>query len=138
MPIYRSNNSRKSFLWMSNHSTRNKELSLKAKGLIAVLMDLPPAWHFSVAGLSKIMPDGPDSIRSAMHELESAGYLERIRNTGSNGRSYVEYNIYEMPKETMFGESNVLSWDCDGYLAVQAKYAFVCSHRFGNTSSGGI
>ena len=106
MPVYRSNDSHKSFLRMSNHSTRNKELSLKAKGLMTVLMDLPPNWRFSVAGLSKIMPDGPDAIRTTMQELESMGYLERIRKTGANGRSYVEYNIYEMPKETMFGASN--------------------------------
>lgn len=106
MPVYRSNNPRKSFVSMSNHSTRNKELSLRAKGLMTVLMDLPPNWRFSVAGLSKIMPDGPDAIRTTMLELESKGYLERIRKTGANGRSYVEYNIYEMPKETMFGESN--------------------------------
>ena len=103
MPVYRSNNPRKSFVSMSNHSTRNKELSLRAKGLMTVLMDLPPKWRFSVAGLSKIMPDGPDAIRTTMLELESKGYLERIRKTGANGRSYVEYNIYEMPKETMFG-----------------------------------
>ena len=106
MPVYRSNNPRKSFVSMSNHSTRNKELSLRAKGLMTVLMDLPPNWRFSVAGLSKIMPDGPDAIRTTMLELESKGYLERIRKTGANGRSYVEYNIYEMPKETMFGKSN--------------------------------
>ena len=106
MPVYRSNDPHKSFLRMSNHSTRNKELSLRAKGLMTVLMDLPPNWRFSVAGLSKIMPDGPDAIRSTMRELESKGYLERIRKTGANGRSYVEYNIYEMPKETMFGASN--------------------------------
>lgn len=68
---------------------------------MTVLMDLPPTWRFSVAGLSKIMPDGPDAIRTIMRELESMGYLERIRKTGANGRSYVEYNIYEMPKETM-------------------------------------
>lgn len=106
MPVYRSNDPHKSFLRMSNHSTRNKELSLRAKGLMTVLMDLPPNWHFSVAGLSKIMPDGPDAIRTTMQELERMGYLERIRKTGANGRSYVEYNIYEMPKETMFGASN--------------------------------
>ena len=73
---------------------------------MTVLMDLPPKWRFSVAGLSKIMSDGPDAIRTTMLELESKGYLERIRKTGANGRSYVEYNIYEMPKETMFGASN--------------------------------
>ena len=101
MPVYRSNNPRKSFVSMSNHSIRNKELSLRAKGLMTVLMDLPPNWRFSVAGLSKIMLDGPDAIRTTMRELESMGYLERIRKTGANGRSYVEYNIYEMPKETM-------------------------------------
>ena len=59
MPVYRSNDPHKSFLRMSNHSTRNKELSLRAKGLMTVLMDLPPNWRFSVAGFSKIMPDGP-------------------------------------------------------------------------------
>ena len=106
MPVYRSNDPHKSFLRMSNHSTRNKELSLKAKGLLAVLMDLPPTWQHSIAGLSKIMPDGQDSIRSAMNELERAGYVERSRKNGSNGRTYVEYNIYEMPKDIMFGTSN--------------------------------
>lgn len=106
MPVYRSDNPRKPFLTMSNHSTRNQELSLRAKGLMAVLMDLPPSWRFSVSGLSRIMPDGTDAIRSAMHELESKGYPERIRKTGANGRSYVEYSIYEIPKETMFGKAS--------------------------------
>ncbi len=75
----------------------DKSLSLKAKGLLCQLLSLPDNWNFSETGLTKVVSDGRDSIRSAIKELEGAGYLhrERIREKGKMGKMI--YHIYETP-----------------------------------------
>lgn len=64
---------------MSNHRLRNKDLSLKAKGLLSQMLSLPEDWDFTIAGLSYINREKIDAIREAIHELEKAGYVIRTR-----------------------------------------------------------
>ena len=59
---------------MSNHHLRNKELSLKAKGLLSQMLSLPEDWDYTLAGLSYINREKIDAIREAVRELERAGY----------------------------------------------------------------
>ena len=59
---------------MSNHHLRNKELSLKAKGLLSQMLSLPEDWDYTLAGLSLINREKIDAIREAVRELENAGY----------------------------------------------------------------
>ena len=62
---------------MSNHHLRNKELSLKAKGLLSQMLSLPENWDYTLAGLSYINRESIDAIRTAVWELEKAGYQYR-------------------------------------------------------------
>ena len=84
---------------MCNYHLRDQTLSLKAKGLLSMLLSLPDTWHYSVRGLAAISLEGVDGILTALKELEAHGYLERRQLRQSNGRlGQTEYVIYEMPK----------------------------------------
>ena len=83
---------------MSNHHLRDKSLSLKAKGLLSLMLSLPEDWNYTTRGLAKICKEGTDSIGSALKELERAGYIVRNRLRDSKGKIVdVEYVIYETP-----------------------------------------
>ena len=64
----------KDFTVMSNHHLRNGKLSLKAKGLLSLMLSLPEDWDYTTKGLACICKDGMDSIGSALKELEQHGY----------------------------------------------------------------
>ena len=72
----------KNFTVMSNHHFKNKALSLKAKGLLSLMLSLPEDWNYNMQGLASLSRDGIDSVRSALKELEYYGYVERnkVRN----------------------------------------------------------
>ena len=67
----------KNFTVMSNHHFKNKKLSLKAKGLLSLMLSLPDDWNYSMKGLATLSKDGIDSVRTAMKELETQGYVEK-------------------------------------------------------------
>ncbi len=84
---------------MSNHHLRNKELSLKAKGLLSQMLSLPEDWDYTLAGLSYINREKIDAIREAVKELEKAGYIKRSRERDDKGRLRgADYVIYEQPQ----------------------------------------
>lgn len=83
---------------MSNHHLRNKELSLKAKGLMSLMLSLPPDWDYSVSGLVAICKEAHTSIRSALRELEENNYLIRKRTNSEKGYFVYEYTLYEIPE----------------------------------------
>ncbi|WP_294500442.1 helix-turn-helix domain-containing protein [uncultured Gemmiger sp.] len=84
---------------MCNYHLRDQTLSLKAKGLLSMLLSLPDTWHYSVRGLAAISREGVDGILTALKELETHGYLERRQLRGPGGRlGQTEYVIFEMPK----------------------------------------
>ena len=88
----------KDFTVMSNHHLRNGKLSLKAKGLLSLMLSLPEDWDYTTKGLACICKDGVDSIGSALKELEQHGYLTRRRIRFENGRlGDIEYMIHEKP-----------------------------------------
>lgn len=83
---------------MSNYHLRDNSLSLKAIGLLSKMLSLPPDWDYTVAGLAKICKDGKDAVRSALQELEAAGYMQREQTHNAAGHfSKVDYVIYEQP-----------------------------------------
>ena len=83
---------------MSNHHLRNVSLSLKAKGLLSLMLSLPDDWDYTTKGLAHICKDGVDSISSAIKELEKQGYLTRQRLRDAHGRlGDIEYVIHEKP-----------------------------------------
>ena len=82
---------------MSNHHLRNKNMSLKAKGLMSLMLSLPPTWDYSIGGLVSICKESHTSIRSALKELEQNQYLIRERKNNEKGYFTYEYTLYEIP-----------------------------------------
>ena len=84
---------------MSNYHLRDKNLTLKAKGLLSLILSLPEDWNYTTRGLAAICKEGVDSIGATLRELESAGYLTRHRLRDRSGRiSDTEYVVYERPR----------------------------------------
>ena len=89
----------KGYTVMSNHHLRNKELSLKAKGLLSQMLSLPEDWDYTLVGLSLINRESIDAIRTAVWELEKAGYITRRQGRDEKGKmTAIEYTIYEQPQ----------------------------------------
>ena len=83
---------------MSNYHFREKDMSLKAKGLLSLMLSLPEEWDYSVDGLVKLSKDGKDSVISAITELEQFGYLVRSQAKGQDGKfAGYDYDVYEQP-----------------------------------------
>ena len=97
MAVFRVEKS-KDYTVMSNHHLRNPALSLKAKGLLSQMLSLPEGWDYTLAGLAQINKESKDAIRSAVNELEAAGYIHRRQTTDENGKFAAnEYIIHEQP-----------------------------------------
>lgn len=98
MAVYRVNKTR-GYTVMANFHLRDKNLSLKAVGLLSKMLSFNDGWKFSTRGLASICKEGPDAIRSALRELESCGYLVRHRQRDAKGRmSNTVFEIYEEPQ----------------------------------------
>ena len=98
MAVFRIERTR-DYTVMSNHHLRNHELSLKAKGLLSMMLSLPDDWNYTTRGLAKICKEGVDAIGGALRELETAGYIVRHQLRDWQGRiSDTEYVIYEQPQ----------------------------------------
>jgi hypothetical protein len=84
---------------MANHHLKNRELSLKAKGLLSQMLSLPEDWDYTLKGLSLINRESVDAIREAVKELERAGYIARSRERNDKGQLMgSDYTIFERPK----------------------------------------
>ena len=101
MPVFRVEKSR-DFTVMSNHHLRNRNMSLRAKGLLSLMLSLPEDWDYTLKGLASISMEGVDAIRTVIRELEALGYLERRRKRNEKGQlKDAEYIIHERPIENM-------------------------------------
>lgn len=89
----------KDYTTMSNTHFREKEMSLKAKGLLSLMLSLPEEWDYSEIGLSKLSKDGVGSTAKALDELETFGYLRRTQCKETDGKfAGYEYDIFETPQ----------------------------------------
>ena len=116
MAVFRIERTR-DYTVMSNHHLRNANLSLKAKGLLSMMLSLPEDWNYTTRGLAKICKEGVDAIGAALRELEAAGYIVRHKLRDRQGRisdivrhqrrdksgriTDTEYVIYEQPQPDM-------------------------------------
>ena len=82
------------FTMISNNILRDKELTMKDRGVLCTICSLPDGWDFSIAGLSAIVPDGVDSIRSSILNLEKLGYMIRTKTRGANGKYTSEIEVF--------------------------------------------
>jgi len=97
MAVFRVQRTR-DYTVMSNYHLRDQNLTLKAKGLLSMMLSLPDEWNYTTRGLAAICKEGVDAIGSALKELENNGYIVRHQLRGANGRiSDTEYIIYEQP-----------------------------------------
>ncbi len=98
MAVFRVEKNR-GYTVMSNHHLRNPDLSLKAKGLLSQMLSLPENWDYTLKGLSSINKESIDAIRTAVWELEKAGYITRRQGRDEKGKmTAIEYTIYEQPQ----------------------------------------
>ena len=97
MSVYRRHK-RTDFSVIDNHVFKDKELTLKAKGLLTTILSLPEDWKYSIEGLASLCADGTTSVTSALNELISRGYIIRTRSVDDSGKfnGYI-YDIYEKP-----------------------------------------
>lgn len=98
MAVFRVEKTR-DYTVMANHHLRNTDLSLKAKGLLSLMLSLPEEWDYTTKGLARICKDGVDSICAGVRELEDHGYVVRERIRNPNGQlGAIEYTILEQPR----------------------------------------
>ena len=98
MAVFRIEKTR-DYTVMSNYHLRDRSLSLKAKGLLSLMLSLPEDWDYTMKGLARICKDGIDSISGGIRELEAHGYLVRERVRNENGQlGSIEYTILEQPQ----------------------------------------
>lgn len=95
-------NTNTNYTVMSNTHLRDKNLSLKAKGLLSVMLSLPPAWDYSIEGLCAICKEKETSVQSALKELKTYGYLivtKKLPNETASGRFEYVYDVFEEPQK---------------------------------------
>lgn len=100
MSVIRVNNT-KGFTVMSNYHFQDKEISLKAKGLLGLMLSLPSNWDYSINGLVAIVKENKAAVQSALKELEEHKYLKRTRVQDETGRFDYVYDIYEKPYDKL-------------------------------------
>ena len=89
----------KDYTIMSNCHLKDKNLSLKAKGMLSLIFSLPDDWNYSIRGLASISKEGVDAIGTVLKELEDARYIVRRRTRDENGRlTDMEYEVFETPQ----------------------------------------
>ena len=129
MAVFRIEKTR-DYTVMSNYHLRDMSLSLKAKGLLSLMLSLPENWDYTMKGLSRICKDGIDSISGGIRELEAHGYLIRARVRGANGQlGSIEYTILEQPIQnvacslaisvSVLQKRNLILWNC--FLKIQDR-----------------
>ena len=88
----------KNYTVMANYHLKDKRWSLKAKGLLSVMLSLPDDWNYNMKGLARLSKDGLDSVRSTVNELERYGYVTRHRIRTETGQlADTEYLVRERP-----------------------------------------
>lgn len=118
MAVFRVEKS-KHYTSMSNYHLKDKRLSLKAKGLLSVMLSLPEEWDYSVRGLEKICLESKNTINSILNEIERYGYLRRKRIYENGKITNWEYLIFEKsqneddlhPKNEDIENQDIENWD---------------------------
>lgn len=94
-------NKTENYTVMSNVHLRERNMSLKAKGLLSLMLALPNNWDYSIDGLCKVCKENQSAIKSTLDELKTFGYLvvtKKMPNETKSGRIEYVYDIYEVPQ----------------------------------------
>ena len=102
MSVFRINKN-SNYTVMSNYHFKEKDMSLKAKGLLSLMLSLPQDWNYSIAGLVQICKENESAIKTTLKELQEFGYLKitKLMPCKESGRARIEYiyDIFEQPQE---------------------------------------
>ena len=93
---------------VANYCLRDKNLSLKAKGLLCLVLSLPEGWDYSIRGLVSLVKEEERAVKSTLKELKDAGYLQVIKTAPRAGINFYtyEYTFFEQPqKESLHTET---------------------------------
>lgn len=92
-------NKNNNYTVISNTHLKERKMTLKAKGLLTLMLSLPPDWDYSIEGLISICVEGERAINSTLNELKEFGYLRIEKLPPRKGKNQFEYiyNIYEKP-----------------------------------------
>lgn len=96
----------KNYTVMSKYHLKEKEMSLKAKGLLSLMLSLPDNWDYTIEGLIAICKENETALKSILNELKTFGYLEINKKQNDRGQFEYEYNIYEKPQGKKPGVEN--------------------------------
>ena len=100
MAIFRTHKNQ-NYTVMSNYHLKEKNMSLKAKGLLSVMLSLPDDWDYSLSGLIAICKENETAVKSALKELKDFGYIridKLMPNETESGRIEYVYNVFEQPQ----------------------------------------
>lgn len=100
MAIFRTHKNQ-NYTVMSNYHLKEKNMSLKAKGLLSVMLSLPDDWDYSLAGLVAICKENETAVKSALKELKDFGYIridKLMPNETESRRIEYVYNVFEQPQ----------------------------------------
>lgn len=106
MAVFKINKTR-DYTVMSNHHLKDKNLSLRGKGLLSVMLSLPEEWDYSIEGLCKILKESETAVKSALKDLKECGYLVVTKKYANETKSHhieYEYDIYETPNLQSVGQ----------------------------------
>ena len=132
MAVFRIERTR-DYTVMSNHHLRNGKLSLKAKGLLSMMLSLPEDWNYTTRGLAAICKEGVDAIGGALRELETAGYIVRHQLRDRQGRiSDTEYVIYGKARRIKYRE---IKYRKNNYLWIKYRF-YSLPGASGSTAAG--
>ncbi len=103
MPVFK-NKTQGQYVNVYKDILKNKELSLRDRGMMVTLLSLPDNWNFSITGMSKILHDGKCSIQSSLEKLEDLGYITRTQERTENGAfGGITLEIHETPQHPLTG-----------------------------------
>lgn len=108
MAIFRTHKNQ-NYTVMSNYHLKEKNMSLKAKGLLSVMLSLPDDWDYSLAGLVAICKENETAVKSALKELKDFGYIridKLMPNETESGRIEYVYNVFEQPQNIIIKQEH--------------------------------
>ena len=97
MAVIRVNKS-KNFTTMSNYHFKDKKMSLKAKGLLSLMLSLPDDWKYTISGIVSLCKEGETTIRRTLEELKELNYLKVTKERTEKGTFTYIYDIFEQPE----------------------------------------
>lgn len=96
--VIRRSHHAQNYVVVPNAIARDDSLTFTARGLLVMLLSLPPEWHVTQDQLAQDNPDSRGAVRKAMGELRAAGYVLLITERGQDGRTRRHLEVFDTPQ----------------------------------------